>query len=280
MQRKAERHGMHSPLIVTVAPNGAYKTKVQHPQVPLTAQELAQTAKACLDAGAAMIHAHVRQADGKHLLDAHAYREATAAIRQAVGQELVVQITTEAAQVYQPHVQMQVAREVTPEAVSVGLREIVKPEVSEAEIEAFFTWLKNSNVMTQIILYDVADVQTWQRLRAQGVIPDNRWFLLFVLGRYAVGQTSSPTDLLPFLAADDGAYPWAMCAFGPQENACAMAAASLGGHARVGFENNLFLKDGSHAPDNAALVAQVAQGAQALGRPLACADDVRRLFLN
>jgi 3-keto-5-aminohexanoate cleavage enzyme len=271
---------MSLPLIVTVAPNGAYKTKEHHAHVPLTAVELAQNAKECLNAGASMIHVHVRKPDGKHLLDAHAYQEATTLIRKAVGQELVVQITSEAAQVYQPQIQMQVAREVVPEALSVGLREIVKPEVPEADIASFFAWLKRANVMTQIILYDVADVQNWQQLRARGVIPDNKWFLLFVLGRYSVGQTSSPTDLLPFLAVDDGVYPWAMCAFGAQENACAIAAASLGGHARVGFENNLLLKNGEQAPNNAALVNQVAEGAQALGRTLATADDVRQLFLN
>lgn len=271
---------MNTPLIVTVAPNGAYKAKTQHPDVPLTASELAQTAKQCLDAGAAMIHMHVRKPDGQHLLDAHAYLEATAAVRKAVGQELVVQITTEAAQIYQPFEQMQVARDVVPEALSVGLREILKPEVAESEIQSFFAWLKNSNVMTQVILYDVADLQAWQRLRACGVIPENKWFLLFVLGRYSAGQTSSPCDLLPFLVADDAAHPWAMCAFGPQENACAIAAASLGGHVRVGFENNLFLKDGSQAVNNASLVTQVAQGAAALGRPLASAQSIRHRFLN
>ena len=149
---------MNQPLIVTVAPTGAYKTKEQHANVPLTAAELAQAAKECLDSGASMIHMHVRKPDGKHLLDAHAYLEATAAVRKAVGQELVVQITTEAAQVYQPYEQMQVARDVIPEALSVGLREILKPEVPESDIQAFFTWLKDSNVMTQVILYDAADV--------------------------------------------------------------------------------------------------------------------------
>lgn len=271
---------MNTPLIITVAPNGAYKTKEQHPNVPLTAADLAQTAKQCLDAGAAMIHMHVRKPDGSHLLDAHTYLEATTAVRKAVGNELVVQVTTEAAQVYGPYEQMQIARDVAPEAISVGLREILKPEVPESDIQAFFIWLKHSNVMTQVILYDAADVQAWQRLRASGVIPENKWFLLFVLGRYSAGQTSSPTDLLPFLNADDGAYPWAMCAFGPQENACAIAAASLGGHARVGFENNLFLKDGTRASNNAALVKQVAQGAAVLGRPLATAQDIRSIFLN
>lgn len=266
------------PLIVTVAPNGAYKTHAQHPAVPLTAAAIAETAKACLDAGAAMLHMHVRRPDGRHLLDAQAYREATAAVRRAVGTALVVQITTEAAKLYEPAAQMAVVREVVPEAVSVGLRELHRPGVSEAELGDFFQWLAEHRVMTQVILYDDADVRDWQDLCRRGVVPDAPWFLLFVLGRYTAGQTSSPTDLLPFLHAHDGAHPWAMCAFGAQEHACALAAAALGGHVRVGFENNLLLRDGQVAPDNAALVAQVAQGAQVLGRPLATADQVRARF--
>lgn len=266
------------PLIVTVAPNGAYKTHEQHPAVPLTAQALAETAKACLEAGAAMLHMHVRRPDGRHLLDAQAYREATEAVRRAVGCALVVQITTEAAKVYAPAAQMAVVREVVPEAVSVGLRELHVPQVSEAELGGFFRWLVEQRVMAQVILYDEADVRDWQDLRRRGVIPEGPWFLLFVLGRYRAGQTSSPADLLPFLHAHDGAHPWAMCAFGAQEHACALAAAALGGHVRVGFENNLLLRDGRVAPDNAALVVQVAQGAQVLGRPLATADQVRARF--
>lgn len=268
----------NTPLILTVAPNGAYKTHEQHSAVPLTPEALAATARACLDAGAGMIHMHVRQPDGRHLLDAQAYKDATAAIRNAVGQSLVIQITTEAAQVYEPPAQMAVVRDTRPEAVSIGLRELLRPEVVESTLHAFFSWLVQEAIMTQIILYDEQDVAQWQRLRSEGVIPEGPWFLLFVLGRYSVGQKSSPTDLLPFLNTHDGKYPWAMCAFGPLENACAITAAGLGGHVRVGFENNLFLKDGSIAPDNAALVAQVAEGARALGRALATAEDIRRQF--
>lgn len=268
----------HTPLILTVAPNGAYKTHEQHPAVPLTADALAETAKSCLDAGAAMLHMHVRHPDGRHLLDAQAYQDATAAVRRAVGQELVVQITTEAAKVYAPPAQMAVVRDTRPEAVSVGLRELLKPEVPESELNAFFSWLVKERVMTQVILYDEQDVAKWQDLRERDVIPEGSWFLLFVLGRYSADQTSSPSDLLPFLQQHDGRYPWAMCAFGPLENACAITAAGLGGHVRVGFENNLYLKDGSTAPDNATLVAQVVDGARSLGRRLATADDIRTRF--
>ena len=121
-------------------------------------------------------------------------------------------------------------------------------------------------------------VRRWQALRASGVVPDAPWFLLFVLGRYSAGQTSSPRDLLPFLNAHDGNEPWAVCAFGAAENACVAAAAVFGGHARVGFENNLLCKDGSVAPDNAALVRQAVEAATALGRPLATAADIRQRF--
>jgi uncharacterized protein (DUF849 family) len=267
-----------SPLILTVAPNGAYKTPAQHRAVPITPETLAETARACLDAGAAMLHMHVRKPDGAHSLDADAYRAATAAVRKAVGQEMVIQITTEAAKVYAPPAQMAVVREVHPEAVSVGLRELHVPDASEETLGEFFRWLVEADIMTQVILYDEADVRDWNALRARGVIPEGKWFVLFVLGRYTAGQTSSPTDLLPFLSVHDGAYPWAMCAFGAQEHACAIAAAALGGHARVGFENNLLLRDGTTAPDNAALVRQVAEGAAALNRPLATADQIRAQF--
>jgi uncharacterized protein (DUF849 family) len=84
--------------------------------------------------------------------------------------------------------------------------------------------------------------------------------------------------VLPFLAANTRDHLWSLCAFGRREAACAIAAAALGGHARVGFENNLHLPDGSLAPDNAALVAAVARGAAALGKPLADAGQARALM--
>ncbi|MGW9062615.1 3-keto-5-aminohexanoate cleavage protein [Achromobacter animicus] len=267
-----------SHVIITVAPNGAYKKAADHPAVPLTADALAAEARACLDAGAAMMHMHVRKPDGSHLLDAQAYRDALAAVQRAVGDELLVQVTSEAAGVYQAAEQIAMVRELQPEAVSIGLREIAVPGIPESELAAFLAWLADRRVMTQIILYDDADVRRWLSLRARGLVPPGAWSVLFVLGRYSAGQTSSAYDLLPFLAAYDHSLPWAICAFGPEENACVTTAAAFGGHMRVGFENNLKLRDGSVAPDNAALVAQAAQGARALGRPLATAADARRIY--
>jgi uncharacterized protein (DUF849 family) len=267
-----------SPLIITVAPNGAYKRASDHPAVPLTAAALAADARACLDAGAAMMHMHVRDAEGRHSLDAQTYRDALAAVKQAVGDALLVQVTSEAAGVYKAAEQMAMVRELRPEAVSIGLREVAVPDIPESELAAFFAWIARERIMAQIILYDAADVQRWQSMRERGLVPPGAWSVLYVLGRYSAGQVSSPRDLLPFLQVADGTLPWAICAFGREENACVTAAAAFGGHVRVGFENNLYLRDGSLAAGNSALVAQAAQGGLTLGRPLASAADARRIY--
>ena len=266
------------PLIITVAPNGAYKQVSDHAAIPLTAASLASTAKACLDAGAAMLHLHIRDVQGRHSLDEHGYRDALQAVKSAVGNEMVLQITSEAARVYQAPEQIAMVQALRPEAVSVSLRELDQPVVGETGLAEFFAWLVRERVMTQVILYDVADLQRWQVLRERGVIPQAPWFLLFVLGRYTAGQTSNPRDLVPFVHAHTGLEPWAVCAFGATEHACVTAAAALGGHVRVGFENNLQLKNGQLAPSNAALVCQAKEAASSLGRPLATAFDIRQRF--
>lgn len=268
------------PLLITVAPNGAYKQRPDHSALPLTPDELGETAKKCLDAGAAMMHMHIRDSQGRHSLDVQTYRDAQQAVKAAVGDEMIIQVTSEAARVYQAPEQMAMVTALHPEAVSVGLREVDQPEIGEAGLSQFFSWLAKEKVMTQVIVYDLADLQRWQALRAHGVIPDAPWSLLFVLGRYSVGQTSVPKDLLPFVLGHTGPESWSMCAFGAGEHACATTAAALGGHVRVGFENNLLLNNGQIAPDNAALVRQVADSAHVLGRQLYTADQARQAFLN
>lgn len=273
-------HCHTQPLIITSAPNGAYKLASDHPQVPLTAQSLAATAKQCLDAGAGMLHLHIRDAEGRHSLDVAGYRSALDCVRAAVGDAMVLQVTSEAARIYQAEAQIAMVRALHPEAVSVGLREVDQPGIGEAGLADFFGWLSRERVMTQIILYDTDDLKRWQELCRRGVIPEAPWFLLFVLGRYTTGQTSSPVDVVPFVQAHTGPEPWAVCAFGMTEHACVTAAAALGGHVRVGFENNLYLKNGELAPDNAALVAQAAAAAHTLGRPVATADQIRQRFMR
>ncbi len=266
---------MTAPLVISVAPNGARRTQADHPALPLTPAELAEAAAACLDAGAAMIHLHVRDEAGRHVLDPIGYAEAITAIRRRVGDRLVIQITTEAVGRYSAEEQMALVRTVRPEAVSLALAEIVPDTDAEPRAAAFLDRLASNGTQAQYILYTAADVHRFHDLRTRGVIPDAGHGVLFVLGRYAGERGGEPRELVDFLTEHDRSTPWAVCAFGPREHACAVAAAALDGHVRVGFENNLRLRDGRTAPDNAALVAQVREAAATLGRPLATADDLR-----
>jgi uncharacterized protein (DUF849 family) len=277
---KTAAPGTWDPLILTVAPNGARKTKADHPAVPMTPDEIADCAAACAEAGAAMIHLHVRDRQGGHTLDAETYRAAMAAVRRAVGQDIVIQVTSEAVGIYEPRQQMAMVRVLRPEAVSLAVREIVPDADHEAAAAEFFAWMRDAAVHPQFIVYSSEDLRRLDDLVARGIIPPGRHFALYVLGRYAPGQVSEPGDLIPFLNANASVRPWAMCAFGAREAACAAAAAAFGGHVRVGFENNLLLADGSRAPDNAALVAAAAANAKAIGRQIAGPETARDLLVE
>lgn len=269
-----------TPLILSVAPNGARKTKADHPALPMTPDEIAETGAACLAAGAAMIHLHVRDSDGGHTLSPQIYREAIAALRERLGKDLIIQATSDAVGIYSPDEQIKLVRDLQPEAVSLAIRELLPEGSGHDSFQAFAHWMADEGIMPQWILYSADDVVRFQGLKDRGVIPAGPSFRLYVLGRYTKDQHSDPNDLLAFLHAASGDDPWAICAFGAKETASALTAAALGGHARVGFENNLLLPDGATAPDNAALVAAVAAGARAIGRPLASAAEARSILLG
>ncbi len=264
-------------VVIAVAPNGGRRTKADHPAIPLTPGELSRTAAECLDAGAAMIHVHVRKPDGAHLLDADAYRAAIAAIRGEVGDRLVIQITSEALGIYTPAQQRAVVRAVKPEAVSLALRELAPDAEEEGAFGELLLWLKRQRAAPQIILYSPEEAVRLSQLQRRGVVPFDDIPVLYVLGRYASGQTARPSDLLPFLAPGAPPFdPWSLCAFGRHETACVVAGALMGGHARVGFENNFMLPDGAVARANSDLVAAAKLALEKCGLAACAADELRQ----
>ena len=192
----------------------------------------------------------------------------------------MIQVTTEAVGRYGPAEQMATVRELHPEAVSLALSKLIPDEDATSKATAFLAWLRHERIAPQYILYTPDEVVRLNDLRARGVIPQRRPFALFVLGRYGGRSEVQPRDLLPFLAVHDAACPWAACAFGRSEAACVLVAAGLGGHARVGFENNLWRADGGLAASNAELVQQIAAGAKLLGRGIADVATTRAFLAD
>ena len=263
-------------VVLAVAPNGGRKTKADHPALPTTADELARDAAECLERGASMIHLHVRDAEGRHCLDPEAYRAAIARICQAVGDRLVIQITSELLGLYSPAEQRAAVLKTNPEAVSLALRELAPEGADERAFGEFLGKLKQMRVHPQIILYTPGEAERLGAMMQQGLIPFDRLSVLYVLGRFALTRTAIPRDLLPFLAPDVPRFDlWSVCAFGRREAACVTAAALLGGHARVGFENNLALPDGERAASNADLVGAASRALDAAGLQTETADGLR-----
>ena len=131
-------------------------------------------------------------------------------------------------------------------------------------------------IYPQIILYTPAEAERLGAMLKQGLIPFDKLAVLYVLGRFALTRTALPRDLLPFLAPDMPRFnSWSVCAFGRRETACVTAAALLGGHARVGFENNLTLPNGVRAASNAELVGAAAHALEAVGLQTQTADGLR-----
>ncbi len=251
---------------IMIAPNGARRVHADHPAIPITIAETVKTAVECFDAGAGAIHAHVRDGDGNHVLDAGMYRELIDELSIAVP-AMLVQITTEAVGVYNSHQQRELVRAVMPKYVSIALKEITDG-TDEATVRDFFAWASEENIGVQHILYASDELEKFIDFVSRGIIPQKDLEALFVLGRYTQGQQSSPQNVDPFLNVRDAGLkhlPWAVCAFGQQETDCLAYAASKGGKTRVGFENNLHNRDGGIAVSNADRVRELVSTLRAAG---------------
>ncbi|TMV66819.1 3-keto-5-aminohexanoate cleavage protein [Thioclava sp. BHET1] len=235
---------------VMVAPNGARRGKADHPALPVTIPEIVATARDCAAAGADGLHLHVRDPSGQHSLDAGLYREALAGIAEAAP-SLALQITTESAGIFDVPAQLTCLEAVQPGWVSIAVREIARaPEMADR----IYGLCAAQGSRVQHILYAPEDARQLQDWQGRGIVRPGQDEVLLVLGRYAAGQISAPSDLAPLRAAVPAAVDWMICAFGPAEHACLAEAALQGGNLRVGFENSLVAADGTPHRDNAASV--------------------------
>ncbi len=268
---------MSRDVVVMVAPNGARKTKSDHSSLPVSIADTVDEAARCFAAGAAALHGHVRGDAGEHVLDAGRYRELIDEMSRRVP-NMLLQVTTEAVGRYTPEQQVDCIRAVEPKMASVILKEITHGFENPEFAREFFAWCDDHGVHVQHILFSAEEFDQFLRLRDAGVIPVGHRCVLFVLGRYTADMQSDPADLEPFLERDLAGLDWFTCAFGYREQACVLAAIDAGGHARVGFENNLYLPSGELADDTAALVASLAGALREKGLRPATAAAARQLL--
>lgn len=243
---------MPAPLIM-VAPNGARRGKTDHPQLPVTLDDTVTEARACFRAGAQVLHLHVRDDAGRHTLDAGRYREALAALAENVP-DMTVQITTESAGLFTPVEQRACLRDVRPDWASISVREIASDPAIAAEL---YRRCAEQGTRVQHIAYDRADLHQLADWRETGLVRAEQNEVICVLGAYAPQRHGTPEEIGDWREALSG-LRFAVCAFGPQEEACLLAAGDVGAEIlRVGFENNLTDPNGNLWTDNAAAVSSL-----------------------
>ena len=255
----------HAPHI-TVAPNGARLQKSDHVGVPVSKQELAETARDCSAVGANAIHLHVRDNDGAHSLDPEIYREAIAHVKRSAP-DIEIQITTESAGRYSVADQLHLIETLRPSAASISVREIARaPEL----ISHVYSAAARHETQVQHILYDVSCVALLEQWLASGLVPYEMRDAIFVLGKYAPARAGKPSELATLLnAAQALDLNITVCAFGPYEQACLIEAAKLGCDLRIGFENNTRTPTGASWDSNAQAVASLKAALNVQGKETA-----------
>ena len=261
-------------ILLAIAPNGARITKEDLPNIPLTAEEIGLEAKACQQAGAGMIHLHVRNKKGGHSLNEELYKAAIQQIREQTDDQLFIQLTSESVGKYSSDEQFEMIHHLKPEGVSIGIREI--KDMDELDINEHFNWMRDNQVYPQLILYNQHDLEIYKKWLKGGVIPGKAYPLLLVIGKHHA-EGFFETDLLEE-NLDLSASSWMICAFGAQEYSAGKRAAELGGHIRLGLENNHLLEDGSNAKNNAEIVEQMASHLKSKGEKLASYQDACKIM--
>lgn len=266
-------------LIITAAICGAEVTKEQNPAVPYTVEEMVREAKSAADAGAAIIHVHVREDDGTPTQDKERFRVVMDAIRAACPDVIMIPSTggavgMSAEERLQP-------TELNPEMATLDCGTCnFGDEVFENTMPMmrdFGARMIANGIKPEYECFEAGHVDTALRMAAKGQIPGAPMQFNFVLG--VPGCTPATVQNLCWLVnMIPAGSTWTATGIGRNAFTLAAAAIAMGGNVRVGFEDNLNLSRGVPAKSNGELVEKVVRIAKELGREIATPDETRRIL--
>jgi len=266
--------------LITVAPTGAETAKADCPQLPTTLDELVATAKDCQAAGASLIHVHVRDADHQPTLDAGRLRATVEALREQT--DLVVQLST-GGSVHDPLEERLKVLDAEPDSCSLtcgttnfGDDVFLNPFgfMSQLYVQA-----QEHRVVPEFELFDLGHVAALRRLiDAHGLPFGGRVHVDFVTGVPGGMPGTVPALLAGVQMLPAEVTSWSATGIGRAHLPIAAAALAMGGHLRVGMEDNLVFAKGRPVRDNAELVARAAELAVTMQRPPLTCDQTRSLL--
>jgi uncharacterized protein (DUF849 family) len=268
-----------SSTMITVAPTGAESAKADRPALPVTLDELVATAVACEDAGAALIHVHVRDERAEPTLDPVLLRETVAALRERT--TLVVQLST-GGSVHDPLKDRLAVLEAEPDSCSLtcgtvnfGDDVFMNPWPFMAEL---YQASQAAEIVPEFELFDLGHVTAMRRLLDTYGAPYGGAVHCDLVMGVPGGMPGTVAALVAAVAALPAPCSWSATGIGRTHLPVALAALAAGGHLRVGMEDVVTYAPREAVRDNAQLVDRAAQLAVIAQRPPMSTDGARALL--
>jgi len=264
-------------LVITAALVGGELSREDTPYLPLSPSEIAEEACACCKAGAAIIHLHARDAKGNPTQDAEAFRESIRLIKEKC--DPIIQVSTGGSIGMTAEERMQPLK-LNPEMASLTAGTVNfgngvfynSPDV----LIKFASAMKERGVKPEIEIFDAAMVANALWLEKKGLLTPPLHFDL-VLG-VPGGLPASVKNLLFVVESLPEESTWSVAGMGRQQLTMAALAIILGGHTRVGLEDNIYIKKGELSKGNVPLVERVVRLADELGREVASPQESRDIL--
>lgn len=266
-------------LIIAAAICGAEVTKEHNPAVPYTVEEIVREAKSAYDAGAAVVHLHVREDDGTPTQSKERFQVCVDAILKECP-DVIVQPSTGGA-VGMSDLERLQSTEITPTpefaTLDCGTLNFGGDEVfvnTENTIMNFAKIMQERGIKPELEVFDKGMIDIALKMDRKGLLEHPMHFD-FVLG---VQMTATIRDLVFMVGSIPAGSTWTAAGIGRNEFELAAATIIMGGHVRVGFEDNLYIEKGVLAKSNGELVAKVVKLAELLGREIATPAEARKIL--
>ena len=265
-------------VVITAAVVGAEVTRAQSPHVPYSPEEIARAAVDAWRAGAAAVHLHARWPDGRASQEPVHFREIVDRIR-AAGSDVVIQCSTGGA------VGMSVDERLGSlvEGAEMGTLNLGTMNFGDdvfvnarPDIVKIAARLREGGLVPECEVYDAGMLDTLRWLLAKGYLT-RPYHVQFVLG-VPGGLSASERNLRFLLEGLPEAMPWTAAGIGRAQLELAALALRLGGHVRVGLEDNLFLSKGVLAKGSHELVEAAVRLASEAGREPATPAEARAVL--
>lgn len=263
-------------LIITAAICGAEVLKEHNPAVPYTVEEIVREAKSAYDAGASIIHLHVRWDDGTPTQDKGRFKVMMDAIKE-VCPDVIIQPSTGGAVGMTNDERLQ-PTELNPEMATLdcGTLNFGGDDVftnTENTIKYFGERMIERGIKPELEVFDKSMIDMALRLQKKGFIKTPMHFD-FVMGVNG-GISGELRDFIFLRGSIPADATYTVAGVGRFEFPLAMAAIIDGGHVRVGFEDNVAISKGVLAKSNGEMVAKVVRMAKELGREVATPAEAR-----